>query len=165
MGRGMTGFGSSDPVAAATQAIRDYCGWHVAPVEEETITLDGTGTDTLLLPSRLVVAVTSVKVRGEDLVESAYEWSAIGALRRLGGCWPDAYRSVEITLEHGFTDMSVLADVVDSIAARVRMDPTGAVSSQRAGTQHVGFFKGHTGGGLLESERNRLAPYRLNWGP
>lgn len=161
----MTEFGQADPVEAATQAIRDYCGWHVAPAQQDTLILDGTGTDTILLPSRLVVDVVSVKVRGEELAQSAYEWSTIGALRRLGGVWPSAYRSIEVILEHGFTDMSVLADVVQSIAARVRMDPTGAVSSQRAGTQHVGFFKGQTGGGLLESEKARLDPYRLNWGP
>src|SRR5699024_5373736 len=161
----MSEFGSADPVAAATQAIRDYCGWHGAPIEEDTITLDGMGTSTLLLPSRLVVDVTSVKIRGEELPDSSYEWSAIGALRRLGGVWPDAYRSVELTLRHGFTDMSVLADVVASIAARVRMDPTGVVSSQRARTQHVGFTSGHSGGGLMQSEKDRLAPYKLNWGP
>lgn len=161
----MAEFGKADPVEAATQTIRDYCGWHVAPVQEDTLTLDGTGTDTILLPSRLVVDVTSVKIRGEELPEASYEWSTIGALRRLNGVWPNAYRSVEVTMEHGFTNMSVLADVVQSIAARVRMDPTGAVSLQRAGTQHVGFFKGQAGGGLMESEKERLAPYVLNWGP
>ena len=161
----MTEFGKADPVAAATQAIRDYCGWHVAPVQEDTLTLDGTGTDTILLPSRLVVNVVSVKIRGEELPEDSYEWSTIGALRRLNGVWPTAYRSVEVTLEHGFTNMSVLADVVGSIASRVRMDPTGVISSQRAGTQHVGFTSGHSGGGLMQSEKDRLAPYKLNWGP
>lgn len=161
----MDGFGTADPIEAATQAIRDYCGWHVAPVQEHKLTLDGTGTDTLLLPSRLVVDVTKVFVQGEELPESAYEWSIIGALRRLGGSWPDSYRSVEVCIKHGFTDMSVLADVVASISARVRMDRTGAVSSQRAGTQHVGFTSNAAGGGLMASEKERLLPYRLNWGP
>ena len=161
----MTEFGKADPVAAATQAIRDYCGWHVAPVQEDTLILDGTGTDTILLPSRLVVNVVSVKIRGEELPEASYEWSIIGALRRLDGVWPTAYRSVEVTLEHGFTNMSVLADVVGSIASRVRMDPTGAISTQRAGTQQVSFFASSTSGGLMESEKERLAPYVLNWGP
>jgi len=161
----MTVFGNADPVEAATQAIRDYCGWHVAPVKEDTLTLDGTGTDTILLPSRLVVDVTRVQVRGEELPASSYEWSTIGALRRLNGVWPNSYRSIEVTLKHGFTDMSVLADVVQSISERVRLDPTGAVSTQRAGTQQVGFFAGQTGGGLLESEKDRLSPYKLNWGP
>lgn len=161
----MPEFGKADPIEAATQAIRDYCGWHVAPPQEDTITLDGTGTDTILLPSRLVVDVTSVKIRGEEVPADSYEWSTIGALRRLNGVWPNAYRSIEVTMKHGFTNMAVLADVVESIAARVRLDPTGAVSTQRAGTQYVGFFAGQTGGGLLESEKDRLTPYRLNWGP
>lgn len=161
----MPEFGKADPIEAATQAIRDYCGWHVAPPQEDTLTLDGTGTDTILLPSRLVVDVTQVKIRGEELPESSYEWSTIGALRRLNGVWPNSYRSIEVTLKHGFTDMSVLADVVESIAARVRMDATGAVSTQRAGTQQVSFFAGSTGGGLMASEKERLAPYVVNWGP
>src|SRR5699024_10887279 len=127
----MADFGAADPVAAATQAIRDYCGWHDAPVEEETITLDGTGSDTLLLPSRLVVDIVSVKVHGEELSPDSYERSTIGALRRLGNIWPDSYRSIEVNIEHGFTVMSVLADVVSSIAARAKLDPTGVLASQR----------------------------------
>ena len=165
----MTDFGSSDPVAAATQAIRDYCGWHVAPVKEETITLDGTGTSTILLPSRLVVVVTSVKIRGEVLPETAYEWSTIGALRRLNGNWPDAYRSIEVNLKHGLTDMSVLADVVASVAARIQVDITGMVTRQGMGTQSVSFggriAQGAGGHGLLNTEKELLEPYVLNWGP
>src|SRR5690625_3501509 len=129
----MTVFGNADPVEAATQAIRDYCGWHVAPVKEDTLTLDGPGTDTILFPSRLVVDVTCVQVRRDYPPAYSYEWSTIGALRRLNGVWPNSYRSIEVTLKHGFTDMSVLADVVQSISERVRLDPTGAVSTQRAG--------------------------------
>src|SRR5690625_5065951 len=161
----MVVFGAADQVAVATQAMWVYCVWHVVAGEVETITLDGTGTDTLLLPSRLVVDVTSVKVRGEELPKASYEWSTIGALRRLGNIWPDSYRSIEVDIKHGFTDMSVLADVVSSIAARAKLDPTGVLASQRAGTQYVGFHSGATGGGLMASEKDRLAPYKLNWGP
>src|SRR5699024_1862013 len=110
----MADFGAADPVAAATQAIRDDCGWHVAPVEEETLTSDGTGTASLLPPSRLEVDVTTVKVRGEELPKDCNEWSTIGAMRRLGNIWPDSYRPIEVDIKHGFTDMSVLAEVVSS---------------------------------------------------
>lgn len=165
----MDGFGTADPVEAATQAIRDYCGWHVAPVQEHTLTLDGSGTDTLLLPSRLVVDVTKVFVQGEELPESAYEWSAIGALRRLDGEWPGAYRSVEITLEHGVSDISVLGDIVQAVASRIKADPTGMVVRQGAGTQSISFggriAQGAGGHGLLNTEKALLEPYRLNWGP
>src|SRR5699024_8768313 len=155
----------ADPLAAPTRAMRAYCGWHVAPVDEETVTLDGTGTDTLLLPSRLVVDVTRVNGRGEELAERSYEWSTICVQRRLGRLGPASYGPIEVDIKHGFTDMSVLADVVSSIAARAKLGPTGVLASQRAGTQYVGFHSGATGGGLMASEKDRLSPYKLNWGP
>lgn len=156
---------ASSPEQAATQLIRDWCGWHVAPVITSTITLDGTGTDTILLPSRRVVEVDSVKVDGVELDAHHFEWSADGLLRMRRGCWPDHYRSIEVTMLHGFQDVSALADVVASIVARVKVDPTGAVATQRAGTQAVSFFSGAMGGGLMQSEKERLAPYQLTWGP
>lgn len=163
----MSDFGPVDPASVATQMIRDYCGWHVAPLLEDEVTIDGTGADVVLLPSRRVHKVTSVTVHGEELSDDEYEWSAIGALRRKGGRWPDAYRSIKVTFEHGLQDMAVLAGVVDSITARVRMDPTGMVTSQRAGTQSVSFGGRQSSGGhgLLASEKESLAPYKLNWGP
>lgn len=161
----MNGFDAGTPEQAATQAIRDYCGWHVAPVITDTITLDGTGTDTVLLPSRRVVDVQSVKLNGTPLEATTFEWSADGLLRRRHGSWPERYRSLEVTLEHGFEDMTALADIVASIMARIKIDPTGALANQRAGTQSVGFVPGAAGGGLMTSEKERLAPYRLTWGP
>lgn len=161
----MDGFTPASPVEAATQAIRDYCGWHVAPAIDATITLDGTGTDTVLLPSRRVLSVASVTVDGTALDATAFEWSADGILRRRDRCWPDRYRAVTVDLRHGFESMAVLADIVASIAARVKIDPTGALANQRAGTQSVGFMAGASGGGLMQSEKDRLEPYRLTWGP
>lgn len=165
----MDSFTPRPPEDAATQAIRDYCGWHVAPVVTETLTLDGTGTGTLLLPSRRVVDVTSVKVDGVELEDTAYEWSADGLLRRRRGRWPGRYRSLVVDLEHGFNDTSVLSTVVASIVARIRMDPSGMLASQSAGTQRVAFggrqSSGGGGVGLLGTEKELLAPYKLNWGP
>lgn len=161
----MDGFTVGTPEQAATQAIRDYCGWHVAPVITDTLILDGTGTDTVLLPSRRVVAVDSVKLDGILLEATAFEWSADGLLRRKHGSWPESYRSLEVTLQHGFEDMTALADIGASIMARIKIDPTGALANQRAGTQSVGFVAGAAGGGLMTSEKERLAPYRLTWGP
>lgn len=161
----MDSFKPASPEESATQAIRDYCGWHVAPVIEATLTLDGTGTDTVLLPSRRVVEVDSVTVNGTQLGVDDYEWSTDGLLRRRGRPWPDRYRAITVELKHGFESMAVLADIVASITARVRMDPTGALANQRAGTQYVGFTPGSAGGGLMQSEKARLAPYKLTWGP
>lgn len=162
----MSNFGTVDPVQVATQVVRDYCGWHVAPSEEHELTLDGTGTDLLLLPSRRVNEILSVSVNGQDLNPDQYEWSATGALRRKGGVWPSSYRSIEVKLNHGHADMTALSGVVGSIAARIQMDPTGVVVTQRAGTQQVSYSsQSSMGHGLMGTEKEALAPYKLNWGP
>lgn len=165
----MEGFTPGSPEEAATRAIRDYCGWHVAPVITATLTLDGTGTGTVLLPSRRVVDVLSVKVDGQELEATAYEWSADGLLRRRRGCWPDRYRGLAVGLKHGFDDDTVLSTVVASIVARIRMDPSGMLASQGAGTQRVAFggrqATGGGGVGLLGTEKELLAPYKVTWGP
>ena len=36
---------------AVSAAIRSYCGWHVAPIVEETMTLDYDGGGILTLPT------------------------------------------------------------------------------------------------------------------
>ena len=165
----MDGFNTATPEDAATQAIRDYCGWHVAPVIDATLTLDGTGTDTVLLPSRRVVDVTEVKVGGVAQDADRFEWSADGLLRRRHGCWPDRYRILTVGLEHGFDHDTVLSTVVASIVARIRMDPSGMLAAQSAGTQRVSFggrqATGGGGVGLLATEKELLAPYKLTWGP
>lgn len=53
-------------IAAASAAIRAYCGWHVAPVLDCSITLDGEAGD-IWLPTNALASVTSAKVGGEDV--------------------------------------------------------------------------------------------------
>lgn len=160
-------FMADGDVTAAEQMIRDYCGWHVAPVITETLVLDGTGTHRLLLPSRCVVDVSEVAVNGEPLDPDDYEWSQGGILCRRLAVWPDRYRAIRVTLEHGFAAAPVLAEIAAAVEARAAMDPTGALASQRAGTQSVAFSAAASaaGRGLLASEQALLAPYKLTWGP
>lgn len=53
-------------IASASAAIRAYCGWHVAPVLDCSITLDGEAGD-IWLPTNALASVTSAKVGGEDV--------------------------------------------------------------------------------------------------
>ena len=53
-------------ISAASAAIRAYCGWHVAPVLDCSITLDGEAGD-IWLPTNALASVTSAKVGGEDV--------------------------------------------------------------------------------------------------
>lgn len=53
-------------IASASAAIRAYCGWHVAPVLDCSITLDGESGD-IWLPTNALASVTSATVGGEDV--------------------------------------------------------------------------------------------------
>lgn len=82
---------------AACDEVRALCGWHVAPVVTETITVDSDGGPLLVLPSLRVVDVTSVSIAGAEVAAPA--WSSHGVIR---GCWPAGQRNVAVTLAHGF---------------------------------------------------------------
>lgn len=53
-------------IASASAAIRAFCGWHVAPVLDCSITLDGEAGD-IWLPTNALASVTSAKVGGDDV--------------------------------------------------------------------------------------------------
>ena len=61
-------------IASASAAIRAWCGWHVAPVLDCSIPLDGEAGD-IWLPTNALASVTSAKVGGEDV-------TVIGSNRR-----------------------------------------------------------------------------------
>ena len=58
-------------IAAASQAVRDRCGWHVTPVVSETLTVDGTGGVLLDVRSGRLLDVSEVRVGGVDSFLSA----------------------------------------------------------------------------------------------
>lgn len=111
-----------------------------------TETLDGSGGDTLMLHWP-VTAVSEVVVVADDGTETTltgpgasdldYRWSRSGWLERVGECWPDRPRSVEVTYIAGFAaDSTELDDVkwiVLRTAAAMLDDPTGAKTSEGIG--------------------------------
>lgn len=151
-----------DAAEAATSLIRRWCGWHVAPVIRETLTLDGRGEKKLLLPSLRVVALHKVTIGGEEV---DCEFSADGWIIRADRrCFPARERSVVVDLSHGFDGASELGQVVAGVVARARMAPTGNIVQQRAGSQAVTFAS--TGGevagfGLMSTEKAILNSYRV----
>ena len=56
-----------DRLMQAESVVRAHCGWHIAPVREDVVVLDGQGAaDVLLLPSLRVTAV-AVTQGGEEV--------------------------------------------------------------------------------------------------
>ena len=125
---------------AASRRFRGAVRHPVSLVEDDAFTLDGNGLRSVLLSAAPVIAVTSVELDGEALVDGTdFEWSADGFLRRLGGCWPDRLRCIEGVYDHGLDPVpeDVQEVVIDQARAMYRIDP--GVQSKTVGGQSVTF--------------------------
>lgn len=141
-------------------AIRDYCGWHVAPNLQCDYIGEGEGR-LLVLPAMGVTAVSSLEVEGAAV--DSYEWTAAGMLRLVSSTFPDKWRSVECTYSAGF-DAGAIGQVVAQIASNALAAAPG-VASERAGNVSINYNQtgaGITGGvSLLPRDYALLAPYKL----
>ena len=145
---------------AVSDAVRRYCGWHVAPSLECVYTGHGEG-ELLMLPAMGVTSVDSLSVNGETVTN--YEWTAAGMVRLKSSTFPDSWRSVECAYTAGFAASSI-GQVVAQIASNVLVAAPG-VASERAGNVSVTYNQtgaGITGGvSLLDRDKELLAPYKL----
>lgn len=139
------GVPASDPkllwaLNAASRRFRGAVRHPVSLVAGDTITLDGHGRESVLLPAAPVLAVTSVTLDATALtVGTDVEWSADGFLRRLGGAWPDRLRCIEVVYDHGYVAIpeDIAEVVIDQARALYRIEP--GVASMTVGAQSVSF--------------------------
>lgn len=154
-------------LAGASDAVRAYCGWHVAPSVTEELTLDGSGERVQPLPSLHVTELASVEECGELVEVSEYEWSVAGRLRR-GWAWTSELQGLLVTLTHGFDPVpAALKVLVLGLSARQLTNPSG-VRSEAVGAVSVTYGEaggssgsGSVGSTLREVERAVLDRYRL----
>lgn len=155
----------SDPLTkfflgAATEAVRNYCGWHVFPVREETLILDGPGGHLLVLPTGKLLDVVSITELGETVTD--FEWSADGKLRKR--CWTERYRAISITVRHGHSSAQDLLSTIYAIASRAASSPSGAIQDTAGPFTlvHAQISSGVAGGlGMLAHEQAILDRYAL----
>lgn len=152
-------------LAAASQAVRAYCGWHVCPSMACTVETQGPGR-CIELPTMALVEVTEVTESGEVVEADAYMWRGNGLLARKWGCWPAEWRSVTVDFVSGFAASAVpdLAAVVVQLASNAIAAAPG-VQREQAGNVSISYnatANGVSGGiSLLGRDRALLAPYRL----
>lgn len=155
-------------IDGATAAIRRHCGWHVGPVIEEDVRMDGSGGSVLVVPSMRVVDITGVIEDGrawtaEEVAD--LEWSAAGMVRAQA-CrhWTSRYRGVTFSLRHGFDDFADVKQIVQQVVANALSSPMGATREQ-AGQVSISWSTtapGVSGGlSLLERDMATLASYKL----
>lgn len=146
---------------AAQAAVRAYCGWHVCPQITHVITVDSYGGRTLLLPAKHIVDVSNVTISGVDRTHDV-QWSEAGILRLNDGVFPDGLRDVEVSLTDGYDpqDVPQIMALLVTLAKRAQIQP--GIASQSVNGASISYSTAATPGvALLQSEKDLLAPYRL----
>lgn len=154
-------------ILAAQAAIRNYCGWHVAPELPCIFEADSISTGRVIqLPARFVSSVESVTLNGETLPSESYHLKSNGLLyfdRRIIGCsWGDIIVEYTAGVPDGFMDA-----IKELIAHRVThaLAQSYGVQSEAAGGVSVTYNATWTNNArataLPSDNKEVLAPYRL----
>ena len=147
-------------IAASSNAIRNWCGWHVAGSVACRATMDG-GERRLWLPSNHVTAITSVTVMGD--VTSDYQWNRLGLLRIPRT--PDELQAVVVEYEAGYD--SVPPEIAELVRDHVEraVSKSRGIAQETAGSVSISYAQSYAaalgGVSLTPTDREVLAPYRL----
>lgn len=141
-------------IAAVSEQIRAWCGWHVAPPCECVWEGEGEGR-IAVLPVAAVSAVKSVRVFGEPV---EFEWKRAGIVRLKSGRFPDAWGSVTCEFTAGYPPEAV-AQVCASMTAAALAASHG-ISEEHAGSVGITYNKADA---LLSRYADQLTPLRLGW--
>jgi hypothetical protein len=164
LGRGSTSdAGIAIAISAACDVVRTFTEQSITEATE-TIALDGSGTDVLLLPERPATSVTSVSVGGTAI--SDYALQEQRAVLYRGGTaadaqttWPDGRMNVSVTYTHGYTSTTLPRDlkmVALQLAQRVVVQ--GVAISEQLGDVRVQYAAPALD--LTPGERLILTKYR-----
>jgi hypothetical protein len=109
-----------------------------------TFTLDGTGTDALLLPQRPVNAAGTVVVNGGTVTD--YMLSRTGVLLRgTAGeyprpTWPEGRQNVVVTADHGYADADLPRDVrMVALGIAARLVVQGVAAEESIGAVRIKY--------------------------
>ena len=144
---------------AASQAIRNACGWHVSPSLSCTASPLPSG-NVVKLPANLVSGISSITESGEEV--SDFEWLRNGLVRKDG--WCPGWGAIEVSYTAGYESATVpdLMEAVRSIAEGVLAVSTGVVSESADGVSiSYSANASSIAAALTSQQRDALAPYRL----
>ena len=148
---------------AASQAVRNCCGWHVSPSLACKAHPHG-GSTIMRLPAAYVSSIVSVKENGEVLADPDYEWREDGLLRRADRNWTDKWNGIEVDYVAGYDGDAVpdLAETVCAIAAGVLSVASGVTSESADGvTISYSASASSIAASLTSQQRSALEPYKV----
>jgi hypothetical protein len=127
-----------DRLLQAEALVRAHCGWHVAPVRLDTMSLGLSSDATVVLPTQRIVEVVSVSDGLVGLDPDAYTWREQGILDLRPTfsvrAWGDLYdarsytwfQNLTVRLRHGYDEAPPeVTAVVQAVAQRVVNNPKG----------------------------------------
>jgi hypothetical protein len=172
-------------VDAACEIVRDTTGC-LFNAATDTVTLDGTGTDALLLPETPVSAAGTVTVNGGTLGTADYSLGENGALIANVGTvafgwdwgwnpypwppygfgltagaavWPKGRNNITVTYDHGYADADIPRSVrFVALGIAARMLVQGVAKSENLGDRSIVYATAATD--LTMGERNILRKYK-----
>ena len=151
-------------VKAASQAIRNFCGWHISPSLSCTANPVG-GAVVIKLPAAYVSAISGITENGETLTSDAYEWRKDGLIKRkYPDRWSDTWDGIVVSYTAGHTADAVpdLAEAVCSIAAGVLSVSPGIVSESADGVAiSYSANAASIAAALTSQQKSALEPYRM----
>lgn len=151
-------------IAAASQAVRNHCGWHVCPSLTCTAYPAG-GTIIAKLPAGYVSEVVGITENSAALSDADYQWRRDGLIKRAFPYkWTDKWDGIEATYKAGYDIDAVpdLAETVCSIVAGV-LAVTAGVTSESADGVSISYSKSASSvaAGLTEQQRSALSAYKV----
>ena len=153
-------------LAAASQAIRNYCGWHICPSLECTAYPAG-GGKVAKLPAGYVSEILSIVEDGEELSESQYEWRRDGLIRRTEfKNWSCGWDSIEASYVAGF-EIGAVPDLAEAVRAIVEgviaVAGSAGVVSESADGVSISYSANASSiaAALTAAQKNALEPYKV----
>lgn len=166
--------GAVAAVSMACETVRTLTEQDFTPTIGETITLDGSGTDTLLLPQVPVTAAGTVTENGGTLDATLdYTFTADGRLLRTDGTatltsWPDGYgpsaywsqgrQNITVTYDYGYADSAPDDVRMVALALAHRLVTQGGAISETVGQVSKRYAAASTD--LTNGEKAILRKYR-----
>lgn len=159
-------------IAAASLAVRNYCGWHLAEYYACGIEWNAAnrgivrrGSDLLIqLPARLVGEVESVSINGEDPTDDWW-FESNGLLRVFDTRLTSKRDFISVAYKAGMSG-SLKKAIQDLVVQMVTLNlaKSYGVTSEAAGGVSVTYNGSWTNGtfdGVIANNAGLLAPYRL----
>lgn len=154
-------------LSAAGETIRDYCGWHIAPVISVTGVQAKIGNKgIIMLPTLNLVSIERLSWCGNDMEVGSYTVHTEGwveqAVPHFNSRWHRGMRNGWVTVDftHGFeTVPKPVAEVGYELTGRVLEKPSGVVKHMTRGPTDIDFLE--FGAVLSDDQKARLGPYTI----